>query len=170
MRLALVMTLVGAAATVSAQAPTSAANQTPAPRTFSSAADVAAMIAKAKNERKTDQANFIQPLLRVAPYTANLEYRVRGVDTTPNVHEHEAELIYVIDGGGTFTMGGTLRDEKRVNANNVTGSRIEGGALRHIAKGDFLLVPENTAHGFTETDGTLVIMSVHVPGAVPQTR
>ena len=162
MRFALVMTLVGAAATVSAQAPAPA--PTPAPKTFSSAADVAAMIAKAKNERKPDQANVIQPLLRVAPYTANLEYRVKGVDTTPNVHEHDAELVYVIEGGGTFTLGGTLRDERRVNAANVTGSGIEGGTSRHIAKGDFLLVPENTAHGFTETDGALVIMSLHMPG------
>ena len=162
MRFALVMTLVGAAATACAQAPTPATP--PAPKTFSSAADVASMIAKAKNERKPDQANFIQPLLRVAPYTANLEYRVKGIDTTPNVHEHEAELVYVIEGGGTFTLGGTLRDERRVNAGNVTGSGIEGGASRHIAKGDFLLVPENTAHGFTETDGALVIVSLHMPG------
>ena len=85
MRFALAMTLVGAAvgaaATMRAQAPT------PAPKTFTSAADVASMIAKARSERKPDQANFIQPLLRVAPYTANLEYRVKGVDTTPNVHE-----------------------------------------------------------------------------------
>ena len=162
MRFALAMTLVGAAvgaaATMRAQAPT------PAPKTFTSAADVASMIAKARSERKPDQANFIQPLLRVAPYTANLEYRVKGVDTTPNVHEHEAELVYVVEGGGTFTLGGRLRDERRVNAGNVTGSGIEGGASRHIAKGDFLLVPENTAHGFTETDGALVIMSLHMPG------
>ena len=159
MRFALVITLLGAATTVFAQAPTP-----PAPKTFTSAADVASMIAKARSERKPDQANFIQPLLRVAPYTANLEYRVQGVDTTPNVHEHDAELVYVIEGGGTFTLGGTLRDEKRLNANNVTGSGIEGGTSRHITKGDFLLVPENTAHGFTETDGALVIMSLHVPG------
>ena len=94
MRFALVMTLVGAAATVCAQTPTPA--PTPAPQTFSSAADVASMIAKARNEREPDQANVIQPLLRVAPYTANLDYRVKGVDTTPNVHEHDAELVYVI--------------------------------------------------------------------------
>lgn len=160
MRHVLVMTLLGTAVTVWAQAPAPA----PAPKTFSSAADVASMIAKAKAERKPDQANFIQPLLRVAPYTANLEYRVKGVDTTPNVHEHEAELVYVIDGGGTFTLGGKLRDERRVNAANLTGSGIEGGSPRHIAKGDFILIPENTAHGFSETDGTLVIMSLHMPG------
>jgi quercetin dioxygenase-like cupin family protein len=159
MRFALIMALAAAAATTSAQAP----EQTQ--KTFASAADVAAMIARARSERKPDQANFSQPLLRVAPYTANLEYRVKGVDTTPNVHEHDAELVYVVDGGGTFTMGGRLRGERRVNANNVTGSGIDGGTSRHIAKGDFLMVPENTAHGFTETDGTLVIVSFHVPGS-----
>lgn len=159
MRFALVLMLVSAATSVFAQTPT------PGPKTFTSAEDVASMIAKAKNERKPDQANFIQPVLQVGSYRANLEYRVKGVDTTPNVHEQEAELIYVIDGGGTFTMGGTLRGQRRTNASNMTGSGIDGGTSRHIAKGDFIMVPENTAHGFTETDGTLVIMSLHVPGA-----
>ena len=159
MRFPLITTLVVAAATVSAQPPEQAQ------KTFVSAADVSSMIAKARTERKPDQANFIQPLLQVAPYTANLEYRVKGVDTTPNVHEREAELVYVIEGGGTFTMGGKLRGERRVNANNLTGNGIDGGTSRHIAKGDFIMVPENTAHGFTETDGTLVIMSLHVPRA-----
>src|SRR5690349_7276111 len=116
MRFPVIMALVAAAATASAQAPEQAQ------KTFTSATEVASMIAKAKSERKPDQANFIQPLLRVAPYTANLEYRIKGVDTTPNVHEHEAEMVYVVDGGGTFTMGGKLRGERRVNANNVTGS------------------------------------------------
>jgi len=51
----LLMTLVGTAAVVFAQQP--------AAKTFTSAADVAAMITKAKNERKPDQADFIQPLL-----------------------------------------------------------------------------------------------------------
>jgi mannose-6-phosphate isomerase-like protein (cupin superfamily) len=159
MRFLWITTLVVAAATVSAQAPAQAQ------KTFVSASDVASMIAKARAERTPDQPNFIQPLLRLAPYTANLEYRVKGVDTTPNVHEHDAELVYVIEGAGTFTMGGALRGERRVNANNLTGNGIDGGTARHIAKGDFIMVPENTAHGFTETDGTLVIMSLHLPGA-----
>jgi len=137
--------------------------QQPAAKTFTSAADAAAMITKAKNERKPDQPNFIQPLLQAAPYTVNLEYRVEGVDSNPNVHETEAEIFYVVEGGGTLTTGGKLRDEKRVNATNLTGTAIDGGTPRHIAKGDFFLVPENTPHWFTKTDGTLVVMSVHVP-------
>src|SRR6476660_2759223 len=82
--------------------------QQPAAKTFSSAADVAAMIAKAKNERKPDQPNFIQPILQAAPYNVNLEYRVQGIDTNPNIHEAEAEMIYVVDGAGVLTVGGKL--------------------------------------------------------------
>src|SRR5580704_19507842 len=93
--------------------------QRPAAKTFTSAADVAAMISKAKNERKPDQANFIQPLLQAAPYNVNLEYRVKGVDTTPNIHETDAEIVYVVDGAGTLTVGGKLLGLKRLNATNV---------------------------------------------------
>lgn len=141
-------------------------NQQRAPqpdKTFTSAADVEAMIAKAKNERKSDQANFLQPLLRLAPYAVNLEYRVEGIDTPATVHEKEAELIFVVDGAATFTTGGKLAGEKRTNATNLSGTGIEGGTPRRISKGDYIFVPENTPHAFTKTQGRLVIMSVHVP-------
>jgi len=104
MRIALVVTVMGTAVGVYAQQP--------AAKTFTGSTDVTAMIAKAKNERKPDQANFIQPLLQAAPYTVNLEYRVKGVDTSPNVHEQEAELFYVIEGGGTLTTG--RKQERRI--------------------------------------------------------
>ena len=138
--------------------------RTPQPeRTFASASEVSSMIAKAKNERKPDQANFIQTLLRLSPYTVNLEYRVEGVDTPPTLHEAESEMIYVIDGAGMLTQGGKILDEKRSNATNLTGSRIQGGSARRIAKGDYIFVPANVPHSFTKTEGTLVIMSVHLP-------
>jgi len=69
----------------------------------------------------------------------------------------------VIEGAGTLTTGGKLRDEKRLNARNLTGTSLEGGTPRRIAPGDFILVPENTPHAFTKTEGTLVIMSLHLP-------
>ena len=69
----------------------------------------------------------------------------------------------VIEGRGTVVTGGTLKDERRTNPQNLQGSAIEGGASRTIGKGDFVLVPEQTAHGFTPADGALVLMSVHLP-------
>src|SRR5215813_6443182 len=151
----LLMTLVGTAAVVFAQQP--------AAKTFTSAADVAAMINKAKSERKPDQANFIQPLLQAAPYTVNLEYRVKDVKANPTLHETEAEVFYVVEGSATLTTGGKLRDEKRTNPTNLAGTGIDGGSTRKVAKGDFFVVPEKTAHGFTDTSEALVLMSFHVP-------
>jgi len=155
MRMTWVITLVCAAGAVSAQQPVA--------KSFSSAADVQAMIEKAKTERKPDQPNFIQQILQAAPYNVNLEYRVQGIDTNPNIHDVEAEIVYVVDGAGVLTIGGKLKDERRTNDKNRTGSKLEGGTPRHIAKGDYIMIPENTAHSFTQVEGRLIIMSVHVP-------
>ena len=137
--------------------------QQPVAKSFSSAADVENMIEKAKKERKPDQPNFIQPILQAAPYNVSLEYRVQGVDTNPNIHDVEAEMVYVVDGAGVLTIGGKLKDERRTNEKNRTGSKIEGGVPRRIAKGDYVMIPENTAHSFTQVEGRLIIMSVHLP-------
>ena len=137
----------------------------PAPKQFASGADVTAMIARAKRERKPDQANFVQPIVQLAPYTANLEYRVGDVEATASAHDTEAELFYVIEGTGTLVTGGTLRDERRTNPANRTGSAIDGGSSRVLAKGDYVLVPEGAPHWFTKVNGTLVMMSLHLPKA-----
>ena len=137
----------------------------PSPKLFAGSADVAAMMAKAKAERKPDQANFVQPIVQLAPYNANLEYRAAGVNAPASVHEREAEMFYVVDGSGTLVTGGKLREEKRTNAENLTGTGIDGGMSRRLAKGDWVMVPEKTAHWFTQIDGTLVLMSIHLPHA-----
>jgi len=133
------------------------------PKTFASAADVEAMINKAKSERKPDQANFIQQIVRLAPYNANLEYRVAGLETPATLHEAEAELVFVVDGAGTLVSGGKLTEEKRTNPTNLAGKEVEGGTSQRIAKGDYAFIPENTAHSFRKTEGRLVIMSIHMP-------
>jgi mannose-6-phosphate isomerase-like protein (cupin superfamily) len=137
----------------------------PSPKLFAGSADVVAMMAKAKAERKQDQANFVQPIVQLAPYNANLEYRAAGVNAPASVHEREAEMFYVVDGSGTLVTGGKLREEKRTNAENLTGTGIDGGMSRKLTKGDWVMVPEKTAHWFTQIDGTLVLMSIHLPHA-----
>src|SRR3954471_3251248 len=77
-----------------------APNAAQAARLFASSADITAMIAKARSERKPDQANFVQPVVQRAPYNVNLEYRVEGINANAAVHEREAELFYVVEGSG----------------------------------------------------------------------
>ena len=140
-----------------------AQNPPPPPKLFASAADVTAMIAKAKAERKPDQPNFIQPIVGLAPYTANLEHRVAGIPAPASVHEREAEMFYVVEGAGTLVTGGKLKDEKRTNAENLSGTGIEGGSPRQVTKGDFVIVPENTPHWFSTINGNITLMSFRLP-------
>jgi mannose-6-phosphate isomerase-like protein (cupin superfamily) len=143
---------------VSAQPPAQAM------KNFSSSADVAALAAQAKSERKENQALVSKPILRLAPYTASLEYRASVGPAA--IHEKEAEFFYVIDGSATMVTGGKLVGESRTNADNLTGSAIEGGSTRSVAKGDFIVVPENTAHWFSAINGSITLMSLHVPRTV----
>jgi mannose-6-phosphate isomerase-like protein (cupin superfamily) len=156
--------LVTAAAT--AQQP---AAQTPAPaiRTYTSSADVEALVAKAKAERKEGQGLLSQRLIELAPYNVNLEYRAAIAPAA--VHEKEAELFYVVDGAATMVTGGKLVNETRTNPTNLSGTAIEGGTSRTIAKGDFIMVPENMPHWFSSIHGTLVLMTFHVPRSVAST-
>jgi mannose-6-phosphate isomerase-like protein (cupin superfamily) len=134
-----------------------------AAKLFAGAGDVKAMIARAKAERKPDQPNFSQPIVALAPYSANLEYRVGGLNAPASTHDKDAELFYVVEGSGTVVTGGSLQNERRTNADNASGTAIEGGTSRRIAAGDFVLVPEKTPHWFTQIDGALVLMSLHLP-------
>ena len=161
------LTLAAVSAAVLA-AQTGGQNAAQALKTFASSADVAAMIAKAKTERKSDQPTFTQRILQLAPYNANLEYRAAVGPAA--VHETEAELFYVIEGAGTLMLGGKLANEKRSNPENLTGTAIEGGTSQKVGKGDFFIVPEKTPHWFSMIDGTLVLMSVHLPRPLPAAR
>lgn len=145
-----------AQASASAQQP---AAQTAAPemKTYSSAEDVQALIAQKK----------AAPLLAAAPYNVNMEYRATVGPAA--VHEREAEIFYIIEGTGTMVTGGKLVNETRANPTNLSGTGVEGGSLRTVSKGDFILVPEGTPHWFSAIggNGVLVDMSIHVPRPVP---
>jgi mannose-6-phosphate isomerase-like protein (cupin superfamily) len=120
-------------------------------QTFTSSADIQALIAKAKSERKEGQAIVIEKILQFAPYSANLEYRPTAGNAA--VHDKEAEMMYVIEGSATLVTGGKL-----------TGTTIEGGQSRTVSKGDFLVVPEGTPHWFSAVNGApLVLMTIKVP-------
>lgn len=132
---------------------------------FSSSEDVQQLIAKAKADRKGNQPTVAEPILVLPPYRANLEYRAAVGPAA--VHDNEAEFFYVIEGSATMVTGGKLANEKRTNAENLTGTAIEGGMSRKVSKGDFIVVPEKTPHWFSSIDGTIVLMTLHVPRPVP---
>jgi mannose-6-phosphate isomerase-like protein (cupin superfamily) len=133
---------------------------------FSDTKDIQALIAKAKADRKEGQPLVSEPILRLAPYRGNLEYRAAQAPAA--VHETEAEMMYVIEGTGTIVTGGKLTEAKRTNAENWSGANIEGGSSQALAKGDFLIVPQNTPHQIAPSGGApIILMTLHVPRKAP---
>src|SRR5437868_3236528 len=91
------------------------------PVLYASPADVAAAAARSKAaETLSAQVVVALPPLRVA-----VEYR--GKPTPASIHEKNNELISIVSGSGTLIMGGTLNDERRRDATNLTGTGISGG-------------------------------------------
>jgi mannose-6-phosphate isomerase-like protein (cupin superfamily) len=133
----------------------------PAGKTFAASGDIAALIAAAQAKAKPGDSNIGQTLLSLAPYKVQLEYRpARG---SASIHETDAELIYVVQGSGAIQIGGTMRNVRRQNPTNLTGDAIDGGETRTLAKGDVLLVPQNTAHQVVSVDSTLVFLTMKLP-------
>ena len=132
----------------------------PPMKTFTSSAEVQQLIVRARQIHK-DEPTVVQPILSLAPYRASLEYRTATGPAA--VHEKEAEMFYVIEGTGTLTTGGKLKDEKRQNPTNLGGTGIDGGQSRTVGKGDFIIVPEGSPHQYTDIKGELILMSLHVP-------
>jgi len=134
----------------------------PPAKLYGSAADVQALIAKAKAEHKSDSANTAELVVTAQGYPMQLEYRTGT--TPPSIHPGHAELIEVIDGNCTLITGGTLVGAKpgAPGAMTSNGTAIEGGSPRKIAKGDYIIVPANTPHQYTDVQG-LIMMTLHMP-------
>jgi mannose-6-phosphate isomerase-like protein (cupin superfamily) len=142
------------------------AQQPAPPRTFMNNKEIMGLIDKAKADRKDDAPLVSLRILTLAPYRAQLEYRP---GTAPaSVHEKDAELFVVLEGTGIIVTGGKLVDEKRTNANNLSGSSISNGNSQAVAKGDMLIVTANTPHQVLPTGGApIVLMTFHVPDPAP---
>src|ERR1700761_9795079 len=125
-------------------------------KTFTSSAEVQQLIAKAKADRKGEAPTTVEPILSLAPYHANLEYR--PIAGPAALHDTEDELMVVIEGAGTMTMGGQMVNPTRPNPTNESAEKISGGSDRKVAKGDFLIVPHGTPHQVTAVEGPALVL------------
>ena len=125
---------------------------------YISAADLAGQVSKLPADRNGN----INGLLRAAPYSVNIEHRV-PVAQNASVHETEAELFYIIDGSATIVTGGTLIEPTRNGANLSSTKGIANGTSQKLGKGDFVMVPAGVPHWFTDIQGSITQMALHLP-------
>ena len=157
--------LIAASMLIAAFTASDAWAQAPAPpliSQFMSHKDIMALVDKAKADRKPNAPVTAEPILLLAPYRAQLEYRPGNAPAA--LHEKDAELMVVLEGTGTIVTEGKLVNEKRVNAYNSSGSSISGGNSHPVVTGDMILIPPNTPHQVIPGGGApMVLMTMHVP-------
>src|SRR4051794_3108774 len=121
-----VVTLVLFATPSFAQPQAAAGGGSTSPKLFSSAAEVATMIEKARSGLKPGQPAAGDWILKLDPGATapgatfptghvHLDYVAAVIPNAALVHERRAELFYILDGSGIVILGGTLRDEQRAN-------------------------------------------------------
>lgn len=71
------------------------------------------------------------------------------------IHELDADIIYVLDGLATLVTGGSIEGAKTVAPNEIRGTSITNGDVRRLSKGDVLIVPNGTPHWFKDVGGSL---------------
>jgi glc operon protein GlcG len=71
------------------------------------------------------------------------------------IHEQDADIIYVLEGSATFVTGGEIVDGKPTGPGEIRGASIKGGETRAISKGDVIIVPAGAPHWFKEVHGPL---------------
>jgi len=78
------------------------------------------------------------------------------------IHDKDADVIYVLQGTATFITGGEAVDAKTVAPDEIRGASIRGGETRKIAKGDVIIVPHGTPHQFLEVTNPFLYYVVKV--------
>lgn len=103
-----------------------------------------------------------QPLIEVPEYKVHASRRTAG--GMVEVHEHETDVVYVLEGTATLVTGGTLLNPKTVAPGEIRAPDVQGGETRKLVKGDVVIIPPNTPHWFKEvTDPFLyyVVKPIH---------
>jgi mannose-6-phosphate isomerase-like protein (cupin superfamily) len=100
-------------------------------------------------------------------------HRDKGTNLTGMAsHDKVSEVYYVVEGSGTFVTGGTLeKPQKREQSSDVVkqlsgpgfaGSGIRGGVSRRVSKGDMVVIPAGTPHGFTDVQEAITYTIVRI--------
>lgn len=64
------------------------------------------------------------------------------------VHGHETDVFYVLQGEAIFVTGGRVSDARDTAPGEIRGSAIEGGTRHRLLPGTVVVVPPDTPHWF----------------------
>lgn len=101
------------------------------------------------------------PLLVNSSYKIQAGRRVAAPGQV-EVHEHDTDIFYVVEGTATLVTGGKTEGGKTTGAGEVRGDKITGGTPRALRKGDVVVIPQGVPHWFTEVSNPFLYFVVKV--------
>ena len=81
---------------------------------------------------------------------------------TVEIHEKDTDVFYIVDGTATFVTGGKATEVTQKSPGEYGAKEIVGGDVRHLAKGDVIVIPNGVPHWFTETSTPFLYFVVKV--------
>jgi mannose-6-phosphate isomerase-like protein (cupin superfamily) len=141
----LVVTAVATAGPLAGQAP-----QPSQPATYVTNADLLTRLTKATAANPDMSSANIK---NSDTYRINIVRRGKGAGAM--AHVPGTELHYILEGSGTLATGGHI-----VRPAGGGTASIEGGEVRKVAKGDAILIPENTPHWYKDVEGSITYLEV----------
>ena len=84
----------------------------------------------------------------------------RNAPAAAELHKGMMDLWYVVKGSGELVTGGSMVNGHETELGEVRAPSLEGGASRHIAPGDFVVIPANVPHWLRSLDGKEIIYLV----------
>ncbi len=108
------------------------------------------------------QVNFIRPgkVLENSEFKIAMSRRDKGGSV--EIHAHDTDTFYIVDGEAEFVTGGTVVDQKDGPNGESTGKEIVGGETHHLTKGDVMVIPRGTPHWFKQVKGQILYYVVKV--------
>ena len=86
----------------------------------------------------------------------------RNTTGVAEIHTRDTDIVYVLEGDATLVTGGKAVQTKTIAPDEIRGTAIDGGQVRHIAKGDVIVIPNGLPHWFKEVSSPLLYYVVKV--------
>jgi mannose-6-phosphate isomerase-like protein (cupin superfamily) len=100
------------------------------------------------------------------PICINNSYKImagrRVMPGRVEMHAHDTDIFYIVDGTATFVTGGTCADLKEGKPGEFGGSMIVGGTEHHLSKGDVITIPAGILHQYTVVNAPFLYFVVKV--------
>lgn len=101
-----------------------------------------------------------RPLIEVADYKIHASRR--DGPGMAEVHTHDTDIAYVLEGSAVLVTGGSPVDLRSVGPEEQRGSAIDGGDTTVLAAGDVVVIPNGVPHWFKEVKAPFLYYVVKV--------